>query len=263
MKINMHSHWASLLIIVALFAGGCSDDDSDTTQGQNPVQNPDPDQDPDPDPDPKVTCNTYVGANYIVFEAEATESPLGNWEIVKAGDSRFRNQDEVAPINGTHLEFTGNNISSGPADSPLEYKFKAPSTGVYRLAMRLYQRLEEGAEEDKSNDVYIRMAGDFTSATDDYTTDELSKDLKFFGRGVNKWGACVSGDGGAKHKKTAILYNFIEGKEYTFTMSGRSKNANIDYILFYDVGLKIKARGHLDLAEGNDPKFRPDYDCES
>jgi len=216
----------------------------------------------DDDSDPQTGCQTTVGEGFVVFEAEATQSDLGNWEIIKEGDERYWSGDAIKPINGTHLEFTGNNIASGPADSPLEYTFKAPSSGKYRLAMRLFQRLEEGAEEDKSNDVYIRMAGDFTSATDDYTTEDLKKDLKFFGRGVNSWGACISGDGGSKHKKSAILYNLDEGKEYTFTMSGRSKNANIDYIIFFETSLDLKARGNLDLAEANNEQFRPDFDCK-
>ncbi len=231
-------------IIVSILLIGCADNGSDFS---DLVSDP--------------NCMVTTGDNYVVFEAESTNSDLGNWELITSNDPRYRDQDEVLPINGTHLEFTGNNTSSGPADSPLEYTFKSPSTGIYRLTMRLYQRLVNGDEEDKSNDVFIRMKGNFTSATEDYATEDLKTDLKFFGRGVSEWGTSTSGDGGSKHKKSAILYNFIEGEEYTFTMSGRSQNANIDYILFFDTSLSIKVQGKKDLAAENPEDYRPDFSC--
>ena len=167
----------------------------------------------------------------------------------------------IRSINETHLEFTGNNEASGPATSPLDYVFTAPSTGEYKLLMRLYQRLE-GAESDRSNDVYIRMAGNFTSATDKYITADLQTDMKFFGRGIDQWGGVYSGEGGQANNKSAVLYNLIEGEEYTFTMSGRSQRANIDYILLYDTNdISITTGANRDIAELNDPQYRPDWDC--
>ncbi|WP_424001489.1 hypothetical protein [Maribacter sp. IgM3_T14_3] len=207
------------------------------------------------------SCLITFGENYLVFEAEDTDSPLDLWKLIKKGDNDYLDKESVGPINGTHLEFTGNNIGSGPATSPLEYTFEAPTTGVYRVLMRMQQRLMEGIEEDKSNDVFIKMEGDFTSATDKYTTTDLKTDLKFYGRGVNEWGSIHNGDGGAEHNKSAILYNLKEGESYTFTMSGRSKNANIDYILFYDTSISINGGSHKDIAELNDVKYRPDWDC--
>ncbi|SDF46000.1 hypothetical protein [Cellulophaga baltica] len=237
----------------------------DPTDEEVSPETPDPET-PDPDPEPTdpeevLDCLKTFGTNYVVFEAEATESPLDQWELISKGDAGYLDKESLGPINETHLEFTGNNQGSGPATSPLEYVFTAPSTGAYKLVMRLYQRLE-GAEEDKSNDVYIRMAGNFTTATDKYTTEDLETDLKFFGRGVDQWGGVYSGDGGAAHNKSAILYNLIEGEEYTFTMSGRSKNANIDYILFYDTkDITIQTGANKDIAELNDAQYRPDWDC--
>lgn len=224
------------------------------------VENPDSEEIPDEtEIETPVSCQSTLGANYIVFEAEATDSPLGEWKLIKKGEEGYMDNSAVSPINETHLEFTGNNTSSGPANSPLEYNFTSPSTGTYKLLIRLFQRLE-GLEEDKCNDVYVKLAGDFTTATDKYTTDELKNNMKFFGRGVDKWGSCYSGEND-DHIKTAIIYNLKEGEQYTFTMSGRSQRANIDYILLYDTGLEITGGAHKDIAELNDAQYLPNWDC--
>ncbi|MEX0982589.1 MAG: hypothetical protein WD577_14640 [Bacteroidales bacterium] len=130
-----------------------------------------------------------IGPNFIVWEAEATESPLGYWEIIDENDPRYQNLDsnKLDPILGTHLEFTGNDHNSGPPISPLEYIFVAPITGTYRLGARMFQRLE-GLPSDKCNDVYIKMAGNFTSGNN-VDKQYLTKFVKFYGRGVNQWGA--------------------------------------------------------------------------
>ena len=127
----------------------------------------------------------------------------------------------------------------------------------------MYQRLE-GAESDKSNDVYVRLDGNFTSGTDKYTTEDLEVDMKFFGRGIDRWGGIYSGEGGVADNKGDILYNLIAGEEYTLTMSGRSQRANIDYILLYDTNdTSIRTGANRDIAEENDAQFRPDWDCNN
>jgi hypothetical protein len=208
-------------------------------------------------PDP-ILCDMTIGEDYIVFEAEATTSELGDWEIIDSTDNRYRDEDSIAPINGTHLEYAGVNSYNEPV-WPLEYTFIAPKTATYRLTMRLYQRLE-GEESDKCNDVYIKMAGNFTSGNDVYSTDELKGDMKFFGRGIDQWGCSYFGDLN-NQVQGKVLYNLIEGEEYTFTMSGRSERTNIDYILFFDNELGITVKSNQDLAEKNDEKYRPDWSC--
>lgn len=234
----------------------------DTEETPDETENPDGTETPDEtdtETEAPITCLSTLGANYIVFEAEATDSPLGEWRLINKGDEGYQDNSAVSPINETHLEFTGNNPASGPAKSPLDYEFTAPSTGSYKLLIRLFQRLE-GLEDDKCNDVYVKLAGDFTSATDQYTTDELKNNMKFFGRGVDKWGSCYSGEND-DHVKTAIVYNLKEGEKYTFTMSGRSQRANIDYILLHDTNISITGGPHKDIAELNDAEYLPTWDC--
>jgi hypothetical protein len=209
----------------------------------------------------KAQTNTFIpvngmtiGPNYIVFEAEATESPLGKWQIIKPGDARYKNSSSVAPINNTHLEFTGNDYNSGPATSPLEYRFECPKTGTYRLGGRLYQRLE-GQPEDKCNDVYIRMAGNFTSANS-IPTSVLKTNQKFFGRGVDKWGALYSIDT-HDYGQAPVLYNLTEGEIYTFTVSGRAQRTNVDYWILYDNSISYTLGAHKDIAALNDKKYLP------
>ena len=76
--------------------------------------------------EPTVSCSATYGDDYIAFEAEDTNSPLDQWNLISDGDDNYLDKEEISPINGTHIEFTGNNIGSGPATSPLEYVFVAP-----------------------------------------------------------------------------------------------------------------------------------------
>lgn len=194
-----------------------------------------------------------TGPNYIVFEAEATESPLGKWQIITPEDSRYKTAS-VAPINETHLEFTGNEHNAGPATSPLEYKFECPKTGTYRLGGRLFQRLE-GQPDDKCNDVYIRMAGNFTSANS-IPTPVLKTDQKFFGRGVDKWGAFYSIDT-HDYGQAPVLYHLTKGEIYTFTVSGRAQRTNVDYWILYENSISYTLGAHKDIAALNDEKYLP------
>lgn len=255
MKIK---HFLNTVIICCLFnLSSCSSDEGSSEKDL--IDNPTSEE--TEDPEVVINCLKTLGTDYVVFDAEATNSPLAEWTLITKGDSDYLDKESLGPINETHLEFTGNNQASGPPTSPLDYVFTAPSTGEYKLLMRLYQRLGD-EEEDKSNDVYIRMAGNFTSATDSYTTEDLEIDLKFFGRGVDQWGGAYSGDGGEAENKSAILYNLIEGESYTFTMSGRSQKTNIDYILLYNTkDISITTGANKDIAELNDARYRPDWDC--
>jgi hypothetical protein len=51
---------------------------------------------------------------YVIMEAENTKSPLDKWTKGMLTSTKYTGDG--------HLEFTGNNPSSGPATSPLEYK---------------------------------------------------------------------------------------------------------------------------------------------
>lgn len=195
-----------------------------------------------------------VGSNFLVWEAEATTSPLGMWELITPDDSRYIDNGIVSPINKTYLEFTGNNINVGPPTSPLKYTFICHKTGTYRLGGRMLQRLE-GAKEDKSNDVYIKMTGNFTSGGK-ASLDILSTDHKFFGRGLDTWGTIYKIDAEDLGKFNAE-YNLIEGEQYTLIVSGRAQRCNIDYWLLYDTSLDIELKPFEDLASKNLEKYRP------
>ena len=117
--------------------------------------------------------------------------------------------------------------------------------------MRLLQNLE-GAAWDKCNDVYIKMAGDFTSANI-FSTDDLKIDHKFYGRGKDAWGAGVKMEGhvnGVK-KLVEVDYNFKAGQTYTFTVSGRARRTCIDYIIFYERSISFTTGESIDIATAN------------
>ncbi|MCG8701442.1 MAG: T9SS type A sorting domain-containing protein [Bacteroidales bacterium] len=171
--------------------------------------------------------NHYEGPDYILMEAESTTSQLGKWITINEGGANYVNNAS----GKSHLEFTGNGINGGKANSPLTYKFTCPKDGTYRLLIKARKRLE-GAESDKCNDGWVKMAGDFTSGVATLTTDDLKKNIKFFGGSAGGWGWAQKLD--IHHAKHEALYNLKAGNEYTFTISGRSIRWNIDYILFYD-----------------------------
>ena len=154
----------------------------------------------------------------VVFEAESTDSSLRRWE---------KKRDVDGYTGECHLEFTGNKPESGPPDSPLQYKFRITKAGKYQLTIRARKRLES-KRTDISNDCFVALDGDF-SAGGEAPLSVLRKDTKMFGGNADGWGWTRMLD--EKHKKYPAIYNLKAGEIYELTISGRSKNFNIDRIL--------------------------------
>ncbi|GEM_PF-1608536 len=180
--------------------------------------------------------NIKYGEDFVVFEAEDTDTPLGSlWTIRTPDDSEYLkyytnpNASSPNPFNDTYLEYTGPWQGAG---SDLVYKFTCPKTGAYRVGMRMHCPLRNGELPDKRNDVFIKMEGNFTSGNSNLTKADLESLHKFYGRGPNNWGSCLTLEFHDKGHQRPV-YNLIEGEEYTFTMKGRSNGASYDYIAFY------------------------------
>ncbi|GEM_PF-2196860 len=224
-----------------------------------------------------------IGPNYIVFEPEVTNSDLGNWVVRKEGEAKYYPDSDsfisttgsIPAINDSYLEFTGNNLNGGAANSPLNYSFKCPKTAKYRMVMRMLQPLEtctpgtadctdQGYEKgDKRNDLWFKLQGDFTSASS-FSTEDLKKNHKFWGRGVRKWGSIHKMEGHINGNKTHsdVIVNLKKDEEYTLTISGRAQGCSIDFIVFYEYALEqngdFKVDIHTDLAEELPEYLRPD-----
>lgn len=212
----------------------------------------------------------YYGEDYIVFDAEATNSSLDKWKVMKPGDAGYQEfvlySKDVEPIFDTYLQYTGgwqtsNNIAD---NSRLEYHFKCPKTGDYRLLVRMHQPLEMVKDKDgnlvreagdQKNDFFVKMDGNFTSKTKNTTKAQLEEDHKFWGRGQNKWGSCHKLEIGGAHKE--LIYGFTEGETYTFTLSGRSGKTCIDYVLLYDVNTFGEIPQGEDVAKFFPAEYRP------
>ncbi|WP_109831099.1 hypothetical protein [Reichenbachiella versicolor] len=217
------------------------------------------------DEDDSKASSIKYGEDFIVFEPQVTDSELGNWVYRKKGDPEYFDGSPLAPINDDYFEFEGNKSRGGKEDSPLVFKFTAPKSGNFYFAARLLQNFEEGDHDDYCNDIYVKMEGDFTSATD-FTTDQLKIFHKFYGRGNNKplanraLGTMRNLE--IKGKHALAIYNFKEGEEYTLTIAGRSKNACIDYFLFHHESLKLNRNiskvKKADMAEVLPEEYRPD-----
>ncbi|MBT8044881.1 MAG: DUF5060 domain-containing protein, partial [Verrucomicrobiae bacterium] len=172
----------------------------------------------------------------VVMEAESTRSSLGKW----------KKKTDVDGFTGTgHLEFTGNKPENGPPDSPLEYTFKIHRGGNYTLAIRAHKRLIS-KRQDICNDCYVEMKGDFRSGNDT-PLQVLKKETKMFGGRPKGWGYAVQLD--VKHKTHTPVYRFKADQTYTLTISGRSKNFNIDRIILVHEDSNLKKIQHSLPAE--------------
>lgn len=155
----------------------------------------------------------------VVIEAESTTSSLRKW----------KKKTDVKDFKGeSHLEFTGNKPESGPAHSPLKYTFKINKSGNYKLVLRAHKRLISD-RQDICNDCFVSLKGDFKSGNKT-PLDILKEDTKMFGGSATKWAYATKLD--AKHKKYDPVYAFKKGETYTITISGRSKNFNLDRFMF-------------------------------
>lgn len=267
----------TLLVLGILFSCSSEDSEEETTEEKTKAEvpqskptvvkpkvekpdsvKPDPIK-PDPvDPKPELEGLKYI-SDAIIFEPEITKSDLGKWVLRSKGDPAYYDGGAIKPFNDSYLEFTGNNLNSGPPTSPLKYTFECKKTGTYRLVARMYQPLKPSEHEDKRNDVYISLAGNFTSANA-YPTKTLKKLHKIFGRGVRKWGGLriLEAHVDGKALKAKVLYNLTKGEKYTLTVAGRAQGCSIDYFILYDTKLGIDLLGHDDPAVVFPESFRPD-----
>jgi len=204
-----------------------------------------------------LTPGIEYGDNFIVFEAEVASYSTEYWTLRTPADAEYEkyvnssSQSGINPINDTYLEYIGPWKGDEEA-SKIVYKFTCQSTGDYQLAMRLHQPLKDDEEGDAKNDVFVKMEGDYTSASK-FTTEDLATKHKFWGRGVNKWGTAQYLEHNDSHFP---IYHLTEGKEYTFSMYGRSTNACIDYIIFYKTELQLGVN-NTDFAQQNPELYRP------
>lgn len=172
----------------------------------------------------------------VIMEAESTKSSKGKWKKLTSIDE-FTGE--------SHLEFTGNKPSNGPAKNPLKYSFTVDKDGEYKLMIRAFKRLE-GEPKDRCNDCYVKLKGDFESGGD-APLKMLKADTKLFGGHHEKWGWTVKLDEG--HKKFNPVYKLKAGETYLLTVSGRSQRFNMDRIVFRHSSVNDKKAMDVKLEE--------------
>jgi hypothetical protein len=184
----------------------------------------------------------------VVMEAENTPSDLDLWV------------DETTVLNNaytgdSYIEFTGNNMATGPATSPLEYTFKINTAGYYMIHLRGARETIDG-RTDVANDCYIRVEGDFEAgpnaeAGTDATLEELKSDIKFFVYSLNDleftWSSGYRLDLG--DVKVRAIYNFKAGETYKLVVSGRSKFFRLDRIVFRKTSVAVDTAQDTALGE--------------
>ena len=169
----------------------------------------------------------------IVFQAEHTNSLLGNWELITHQHPDFFK----GASNDSMLYFTGNATNLGPPNSPLDYTFIAPETGTYQLIIRS-SRILKDARNDECNDFYVRLAGDFEPGANTFSKSVLLTDTKHYFSSVpdRQWGWTNLGERriSGENVKRRFFYVLKKGEVYTLTVSGRSKRAIMDYIVLFN-----------------------------
>lgn len=260
----MNLKLTALILLVVINISSCSKESDEIVPPPPPIDKTkdttdETEEEEEENSDVTTTINGIkYGTNFIVFEPEITNSPLGAWKKRIPSDPEYHVGD-VEAINKSYLEFTGNNLNGGTANSPLNYTFTCPKSGKYRIIMRMYQPLKEGEAGDKRNDAWIKLTGDFTSSCV-FPTEDLKKNHKFWGRGVRKWGSAHKMEGhvdGVKKLNKAI-YNLKKDESYTLTISGRAQGCSLDYILLYDDVAEYSIDIHDDPAVKLPLKYRPD-----
>ncbi|WP_187661393.1 hypothetical protein [Polaribacter sp. BM10] len=177
--------------------------------------------------------NNINTKDYVFIEAEKTVSDLQKWQLVQKGDQNY-----IERASGdAYLEFMGNKPITGKPNSPLIYQFTAPKTGDFQLMLMSSKRLE-GVKSDWCNDAYVRLSGDFESASK-LSKEALEKDIKILQDGNDEtaelewhWASTAEKD---RHVYNNFIYQLKKEEKYTLTLSGRSKRFSIDYIVLYDI----------------------------
>ncbi|QDU89216.1 Beta-L-arabinobiosidase precursor [Pirellulimonas nuda] len=193
----------------------------------------------------------------VVIEVENTTSDLGLWN----------EESSYANFTGDgYLQFTGNNPSSGPPNSPLEYRFKINQSGLYYLHMYVARDTTHGQASDLSNDAYVRVEGDYNAGPnpgnshgDDAPLSMLMSDTKFFGGNANAF-AWASGnrlDPGGETNKRVAIYDFKAGEEYTLVVSGRSQWFSADRLVFRHESVSSGAAQNLSNPESTQSGDEP------
>lgn len=203
-----------------------------------------------------------VGEDFIAIEADASITPLGKgWRLVKSGDKDYTQIcGTMQAVNGTYIEYMSGTVNGAGVDvgqDVLTYKFTPKSSGEYYLTGRMAQQLNQAdgvARTDQCNDVFVKLEGDYTSASE-ASQEILGSWNKWFGRGFNAWGAFTMLD--VQHKKYKPIYNLKAGVEYTLYISGRSTGVCIDYILLSKAPVIVT--GRKDLSTHNDVRLRPQF----
>lgn len=181
----------------------------------------------------KAKKSNIGNEDFIVLEAENTISNMNKWEIIEESNSNY----VKGASQKSYLEFMGNKPITGKPNSPLEYKFIAPKSGKFKLMLMTSKRLE-GVRSDWCNDAFVKLKGDFKSASN-LSTEDLKKNIKFLQDGNDEapeltwhWASTAEKE---RHTYYKIVYDLKENEEYTLTISGRSKRFSVDYIVFFDV----------------------------
>ncbi len=189
----------------------------------------------------------------VVMEAESSASKPGKW----------KGKTDLEGFTGKgYIEYTGNKPAGGPPGTTLVYFFKIEKAGTYTLHLRAHKRLE-GEEQDKCNDCYVRVEGDYSASedagdkhNDDARLKTLRADTKLYGGHAKTWGWAETLDLGGHNNKRKPKYVFKAGETYALGISGRSQRFNLDRIVFRHESVDLKKAKDPELAESEREETR-------
>lgn len=193
----------------------------------------------------------------VAMEMEETSSPLDLWVEGNALEG-FTGEG--------YLQFTGNQFTSGPARSPLEYEFQINKPGLYYLHLHCAKEthvINGEVRTDVANDCFVRVEGDYNEGPnagdnhgDNALLSLLQNDTKYFGGAADAWkwengqnstGRSGNLDPGGHDNKRVAVYDFKAGETYKLVISGRSRAFRMDRIVFRHIETTAAAAQDLTL----------------
>jgi hypothetical protein len=182
-------------------------------------------------------------SDVVFIEAENTTSDLQKWTLVSKGDPNYLKGASA----GKYIEFMGNKPITGKSNSALQYTFKAPKTGAFKLMLMTSKRLE-GVKSDWCNDAFVKLSGNFETGSK-LTTEDLQRNIKILQDGNDEtaeleWNWASTAEK-RRHVYNSFIYKLKKGDTYKLTLSGRSMRFSVDYIILYntDVYSDEQAKG--------------------
>lgn len=192
-------------------------------------------------------CTYQEASGLLVIEAETADLTDTNWAFRNTANPGYLDVVLSDYVGDGYIEYTGEDSFNRPTDNAISYTFTIHSAGTYFMGFRAYKNhthnpdVDDPAKyaEDRNNDSYVKMEGDFEADTSFESNGNYGAELAPLTEFTKH---IVLGDGTAwsrtqnlevaSHEFAMPIYKFKAGHEYTLSIIGRSTQYAIDRLYF-------------------------------